>query len=36
MISESVLIIDDEADMRQGLSETLSEAGYQVDTAGDG
>lgn len=36
MMSGSVLIIDDEADMRLGLSETLSEAGYQVDTAGDG
>src|SRR3990170_1878204 len=31
-----ILVLDDEADMQLGLSETLRDEGYLVDAAGDG
>jgi DNA-binding NtrC family response regulator len=35
-MSETVLVVDDEAAMRLGLKEVLSRAGYQVELASDG
>ena len=35
-MAESILIVDDEEDMRLGLSETLQDEGYRVDVASDG
>lgn len=35
-VSTKILIIEDEIDIREGISEFLSEVGYEVTQAGDG
>ena len=33
---DRVLVVDDDADMREALAVLLTDAGYQVDVANDG
>ena len=35
-MSINILIIEDEVDIREGISEYLSEVGYEVKVASDG
>jgi CheY-like chemotaxis protein len=35
-VNRRILLVDDDADMRESLAEALEEAGYTVDRAGNG
>ncbi|HJW69576.1 MAG TPA: response regulator, partial [Candidatus Binatia bacterium] len=35
-MAEAILVADDEAGVRDSLAEVLRDAGYSVETAGDG